>query len=369
MSGVDVAARRPRVRRRDVGPRPRRMRRNASGWTTFALVAAAILPAAAAQASAGTARALLESLGLDAAQQLRVLESGELVHSGIAGAERLAEEVAAVGALVLIDTTDLSAILDAFVATETFEQIHDIARRSLQPATASGPAGGIRIPDGVIAAILPRLDTNLPGRLNLSSDEARALSRSSSPDAVIAVYRDVLARRYDAFLGGGIRNIDAYRRDRGRAVEPAREIDSAITSLAALDQLIPGFTAELRRGGAPSLEGSHRSHHWIDARFLDMPVLGLASELRVVRESQSAVADLHYYASGGYNSMLTVAGAFPYGQRSLVYVVNHTFTDEVLGFGSSIKRAVARGKIAQRLARHLEAVRVRLAARSARAGK
>src|SRR5262245_2005427 len=42
--------------------------------------------------------------------------------------------------------------------------------------------------------------------------------------------------------------------------------------------------------------------------------------------------------------MLIVVGVIPYADASLVFAVNHTFTDQVTGIGSTVRRAVARGQ-------------------------
>jgi hypothetical protein len=44
-----------------------------------------------------------------------------------------------------------------------------------------------------------------------------------------------------------------------------------------------------------------------------------------------------------------------------VFAVNHTFTDQVTGFGSTVRRTVARNLVASELARQLEETRKRLA--------
>ena len=80
-------------------------------------------------------------------------------------------------------------------------------------------------------------------------------------------------------------------------------------------------------------------------------------EQRLLRGDSALGADLHFYASRGYNSMQTFIGAVPYGAHSLVFAVNHTFTDEVLGFASRLRKHVARSRIAETLAGHLEEVR------------
>jgi hypothetical protein len=50
----------------------------------------------------------------------------------------------------------------------------------------------------------------------------------------------------------------------------------------------------------------------------------------------------------------------PYAGASLVFAVNHTFTDQVTGIGSSVRRSIARNLVATQLAGQLEETRNRL---------
>jgi hypothetical protein len=58
--------------------------------------------------------------------------------------------------------------------------------------------------------------------------------------------------------------------------------------------------------------------------------------------------------------MLTVVGVIPYAGASLVFAVNHTFTDQVTGIGSSVRRSIGRNLVATQLAGQLEETRNRL---------
>ena len=89
-------------------------------------------------------------------------------------------------------------------------------------------------------------------------------------------------------------------------------------------------------------------------------VLVLSAELRRRAGSAALGADIHFYASREYYSMLTLVGVMPYADGSLVFAVNHTFTDQVTGMGSSLRRSIARNMVASGLAKQLEETRKRL---------
>jgi hypothetical protein len=69
---------------------------------------------------------------------------------------------------------------------------------------------------------------------------------------------------------------------------------------------------------------------------------------------------VHFYASREYNAMLTLIGVLPYGEEWMVFTINHTFTDQVQGFGSSARRAIGRDLVATELGKQLAETRRRL---------
>ena len=59
--------------------------------------------------------------------------------------------------------------------------------------------------------------------------------------------------------------------------------------------------------------------------------------------------------------MLTLIGVVPYGGDWMVFAINHTFTDQVTGFGSTVRRGVGRDLVAAELGKQLAETRRRLA--------
>ena len=89
-------------------------------------------------------------------------------------------------------------------------------------------------------------------------------------------------------------------------------------------------------------------------------MVALSAELRTRGAASALGAEIHFYASSQYNSMLTVVGVIPYADGSLVFAVNHTFTEQVTGIGSSVRRSIGRNLVATQLAGQLEETRNRL---------
>lgn len=318
-------------------------------------------PAPGQEAGAGGPRfagELMRYLGLDPGARLIELEKGAVVHNGVPGQEKLAEEVAAAGSMLLVRGRDASAVVDAFLHTETFLRVHQVKRhRALEPNAGDGPAfAGLPFPGSQRVAEL----VEAPRRsLNLSVAEGERLSRLdlAAPDLAgraRAAFAEILAARLRSYAARGVAGVEAYAREDGRVVEPRVELRTALTNLAFVQREFPGVLDRLGTGG------SDVTYYWLERSVERMIVLILSAELRTRGATAALGADLHFYVSREYNSMLTVIGVIPYADASLVFAVNHTFTDQVTGIGASVRRTVARNRIAAELARHLGETRKRL---------
>jgi len=155
-------------------------------------------------------------------------------------------------------------------------------------------------------------------------------------------------RVHHASEGGSLAGlVDDLRRELGiGAAQPLSSEPDRFTDLA--DQLDRGAHLWLIED-ADRIEG------------VDRLLTALSAELRR-RDAQVAIgADVHFYASREYNSMLTVIGVIPYEEQWMVFVINQTFTDQVLGFGSSVRRSMGRNLMATELGKQLAETRRRLA--------
>ncbi len=322
-----------------------------------ACLALLVMPLCAAAATASVhplASELLHYLGFKPGDRGAVLEKGGVLQSGLTAGEHFPEEVAAVGAMLLVNAVDADAVIDAFLHVDTFHRVHQVTRFEVPGADTANAFASFRFSS---AGEVERIRRDPLKILNLSASEATSFRSggSGSADPISQAMAQVLAKRLDSFTSAGIAGIEPYQRAKRDPVRPDRELESALRSLALLADDYPGFLDHLRQGGP--VERGSRGYFRLDAPFQGVEVVALSSEVRQQFPDRAIGADLHFYASQGYNSMLTLVGVVPYDQRWLVFAINHTFTDEVLGFASGMKRSVARKEIAARLAKHLETVR------------
>jgi hypothetical protein len=306
---------------------------------------------------------LLVYLGLDQAKRAQ-LESGDVVHNGLSGREQLPEEIVAAGAMLLVKAPEAGAVVDAFLHTETFLRIHKVQRyQALREGSVELAAfSAIPLPD---VSRLREIISAPARNLNLDAAEAEKLkalnpAASDLEKRVRAVLAEILAARLNAYVRQGFSGVQPYVRATGELVNPALELRTAVRGLAFFADEFPGFADSLgapASGTSPRLE---RHYYWMERRVDADTVLALSAELRR-RDAQAAIgADVHFYASRDYNAMLTLIGVIPYGEDWMVFALNNTFTDQVQGFGSSVRRAIGRNLVATELGKQLAETRRRL---------
>jgi hypothetical protein len=202
--------------------------------------------------------------------------------------------------------------------------------------------------------------------LNLGSEEVRRIARMTprGPDTEAALAAELLrimADRLAGYVERGFGGIGEYVRPSDRRASPADELGGAVAALAVFR---PAFSEFIETLGSPvsreDEENGSRRLLWVETRFSGTPVWGLVDQARSQTTNAGIAAEIHFYATSAYNSMLTLVAALPYRERTLVVAINLVYTEQVTGLGSALKRRIARHMAATALAKHLERVRERL---------
>jgi hypothetical protein len=297
------------------------------------------------------------------------LLSGRPVYSGMSELEQLEEEVAAAGAMVLVRRSAAPEVIEAFLDTEVFKQVHDLVRHERIGLKGDGdPAerlfAAFSFEKG---AAIGRIANDPARELNLGKAELSRFAElgSADPSVLNDMMRRVLANRLQRYVEQGIDGIEDYVRPNGERVSPADEIRSGLAGLSDLNAAFGSFLDRLGRRVGAGDEGSRsRRLHWVEKNVDQKRVVALLDQSIGHMGDRGMAVEIHYYASSMYNAMVTLVAALPYEDQTLVFAINHTYTDQVRGFGSGMKRRVGRAAIASALADHLQRVRAVLESRS-----
>lgn len=178
--------------------------------------------------------------------------------------------------------------------------------------------------------------------LNLSSEELAALNAAGKDAAAIQdTVHALLLARYRAYRAKGLAGIAPYARD-GDTASPAADLaavnatvrKTALLPLAFYD-LLDNYPSGIPADATDTLFWSQFTAHGEDT-------IALVQSLHATFEGILIGVQRQYYVSTGYNIEQAIIGFLPAEGGTLVIYTNHTSTDQVAGFGGSVKRSIGR---------------------------
>jgi hypothetical protein len=299
-----------------------------------------------------TADHVLADMGLSAADKQRVL-SGEFVTASVPAVsdrdlsfaiaflvktspDALGQQVVA-GHLVTADTQ-----VQAFGEIKGAGNLADFAGLKLTSDEARALAGA-----------------NAGDTLNLAAGEVAAFTaaRAGGPDAVPQQLHRMLLARYQAYRTSGLAGIAPYDRGGGRTTDHAADLRKASEAAAGLKKYLPVFQAVLLgypKATAPQIQ---EAFFWVKSLIEGKPTYILTHLLTVPDGAARAIARRQFYVSTGYNGEQSIAGFLPIQGGTLVVAASHAFTDQVTGFGGSMKRSIGSSVMARKMKEVYEAGR------------
>lgn len=195
--------------------------------------------------------------------------------------------------------------------------------------------------------------------LNLSAAEIAAFKAvpGGSPDAIQQQLHKMLLARYQAYRASGLAGIAPYDRGGGRTTDLAADLRKASEATRRLKQYLPAFQAVLLGYPEATAPEMRESFFWMKSIIQGKPTYVLAHIMVAPSGAARAVARREYYASTGYNGEQSVAGFLPVQGGTVVVYTSHAFTDQVTGFGGSMKRGIGSRVMAGKMKEIFEADR------------
>ena len=148
----------------------------------------------------------------------------------------------------------------------------------------------------------------------------------------------MLLARYQAYRASGLAGIAPYDRGDGRTSEFAADLRKASQAAQALAKYLPGFQKVLLGYPQATMPGMQERFFWFKSLIHGEMTYVLAHILVAPEGAARVVTRREYYVSTGYNGEQTVAGFLPVQGGTVVVSNVHAFTDQVTGFGGSLKR-------------------------------
>jgi len=187
--------------------------------------------------------------------------------------------------------------------------------------------------------------------LNLGTREIGAFSalQGGTQQAVQQQLQHMLLARFQAYQTSGLAGIAPYDRGGGNSANPGKELREASQGAQVLQKYMPKFQATLLGYPQASVPGMQQNFYWLNYNIDGTPTFVLTHVLGAADGAARAVVQRQYYVSTGYNCEQAIAGFLPVQGGTVVVYTNHTFTDQVAGFGGSMKRSIGRRMMASKL--------------------
>jgi hypothetical protein len=206
--------------------------------------------------------------------------------------------------------------------------------------------------------------------LNLDAKEIAAFRalKSASKDGAVPIQkvetlvREGLLARYQAYHAKGMAGIAPYARKMGHQTLASDELSIATKQSKLVAKYLPSVYNVLLNYPAikfKEAEELEEQFFWVTIEVFGRPTFVLSHRLRFRIGESFVMVDRHYYASHDYNSLQQGALALPTKDDILVTYLSRVSTDQVAGFGSSVKHPVSRALMGPYLKDMLEALRAK----------
>jgi len=188
------------------------------------------------------------------------------------------------------------------------------------------------------------------GQSNLSAAEARALRSGES-------FRQLMLHRFEAYRQRGLAGIEPYDRGGGKVARPGAELQGALQESELLARYFPELYQALQTYPREQPADIGHRYFWINQKVEGRPTFILTHRIALERPEGSFMAEREFYVGHSYNSLFLLAGCLPVAGGSVVFYSNHTFTDQVAGFGSGMRHAIGRNQMRDEIVKNFEQIR------------
>jgi hypothetical protein len=187
-----------------------------------------------------------------------------------------------------------------------------------------------------------------PGeKFNLSAQElvsfqqlrakATGLDDAALIEAVNEALRTFLAERLRRYQETGLTGIAGYQRSGKETSSPAAELDAATRAMQDLKRFAPNFYSILQNFPDAQIQDVEHRFYVFKVNVVGRPGFILSHRIYFFGNDFTLLTERHIYAPHFYNSLQLVAGLLPEGNSSVLFYGNRTYSDQVTGFGSSVK--------------------------------
>jgi len=316
---------------------------------------------------------VLQQLQISDRDRQRIREGELVTWTATEGSDR----ELALGMALLVKTkaenlTDLFREAATFMNIKVitaFGRIGNTGSGKIENGTQADFAGVTLAPNGEKEA-RRYLEAEPGNDLNLDAREMAAFRalKSASKDRTVpiqtveALIREGLLARYQAYRTKGLAGIAPYARKSGRHLLASDELSISLKQSKLLAKYLPSVYDALVKYPATTLQQGEEPEEqflWINSDVLGRPTYALSHRMLFKVGEAYVFMDRQYYASHDYNGLQQGALALQTESGTVVVYLSRVSTDQVAGFGSSVKKSASRVLMTPYFKDLLEALRAR----------
>ena len=308
---------------------------------------------------------LLQELQISASDQQSIRKGNIVTWTGSEGSDR----ELALGMAVLVKT-EAENILQLFREAGAFNTMESVFTAHGRIAGDGAPAdfAGVKLEPNGEKEAWRYLNAEPGDVLNLDAKEIAAFRalKSAGRDGTVpvqkveALIREELLARYQAYHKKGLAGIAPYERKSGHHILANDELALAAKQSKLVAKYLPSvYDAMINYPTVKAKDGEvlDDQYYWLNIELSGRPIYVLSHRMLFRIGEAYVVVDRHFYASHDYNSLQQGMVVLPTKDGMLVTYLRRVSTDQVAGFGSGAKRAVARALMAPYIKGLLEALR------------
>ncbi len=183
-----------------------------------------------------------------------------------------------------------------------------------------------------------------PGdQFNLSTQEFNLIRNNDSKqtDKASEIYRKILWQRWQSYRKNGLKGIAPYDRGNNTVIEPSTDLKIASQAHDLASDYFPDIFNAWRNYPNITLPvGVEESYTWSYRFVQDRPAAILTHRFIYTNSNGEFIIARQFYAGHSFNANQLTITCLPYNNGALIFYTNRNFTDQVSGFGSSLKHLI-----------------------------
>ncbi|MFM8332835.1 MAG: hypothetical protein ACKN9T_14215 [Candidatus Methylumidiphilus sp.] len=177
-------------------------------------------------------------------------------------------------------------------------------------------------------------------------------------------YRQILSQRLAAYRKAGLNGIARYARVDTLDSDPALELRQAANEKGIIAHFFPALRVAWLNYPAPLPPGMDETYLWVHKTVEGQPSAILRHTVMSDWHSGLLMLTREFYVEHSYNSSQWTTLCLPYLKGVVIFQQVRSYTDQVTGTGSDVKRLIGRELLERRMATAWERVRQAILAKA-----